>query len=86
MPVHLNQLEAFLVFLEYIAENPAGPYRPAKLARALGYTETRVRRWMALLVEHGILRKLGRQYYQSGVFQSWGDGYAQRILLKGDQA
>ena len=82
MPVHLSQLEQFLAFLEYIARNPAGPYRPARLARAVGCTETRVRRWMGLLVEHGILRKLGRDYYQSGVFQAWGDGYAQRILLK----
>lgn len=89
MPVELKQLEAFAVFIEHIGSEPLGPYRPAALARALSaqngreFSETRVRRWLVLLAKRGWLRRLGKDYYQSGLFQTWGDNYAKRILFPG---
>lgn len=82
-PPPFNQLKQFLSFLEYIIDNPPGPYRPARLAVSLGASESRVRRWLLLLAESGWLRRVKHHYFQSERFDAWGRAYVGQIFDKG---
>ena len=90
MPVALPQLDAFCCFLEHICEHPQGPYRPARVARALSaeheteFTATRVRRWCKLLAGRGWLRLYGKDYFQGERFQRWGRSFAGQLFMDAD--
>jgi len=83
MSVQLNQLDDLLACLEYIINNPRGPYRPARVARALGLSDTRVRRWFALLVKRNWLRRVRCDYFQSETFSDWGRAVVGQLIQKG---
>lgn len=80
--VPLDQLAQFLSFLEYLGSHPEQIYRPSRLAAALGLSPSRVRRWLILLTNRRWLVQHGKNYVQSGLFKTWGDAYAARILIR----
>jgi hypothetical protein len=81
----LSQLEQFVRFVEHLIDHPPGPYRPTAMAKEIGYTESRIRRWLLLLTDRRWLRRIGKDFYQAERFDQWGRSYVHAIIGRGDQ-